>query len=1015
MKNLILVLFFIVLFSGCAEIIDVPQVRHTQNKSILLNIDTFTHKARVPKLIVLKDKKHILTCSDDKTVLLTNIETKKIVKRYLGEIGDGFGSVYSIALSPDEKYLLTGGWFAEGGGINNDKVGWIRVYDFKTGKIVKVLTGHKNIISDLEFSQDNKYLISSSADATIQVRTLPDFNIVGTYSYSRYVNQFKIFDNKIFSVDNDWKVKIRNLSTGKLIRYVSLLGEIDLTKKRRTPRFLYIAVNSNNIVVSTGTKDDAIIVLDYELNILQRIPVKDGAAGLKYSKDGKYLITGSGGHSTLKKERCIKIYDASQNYTLISKFDKFDSFHNYVGAVGFLDSKKAIAVGGNNHNIRIWDILNTKEIKSLKSRGSAKPAVALIGNKIIWRNEIITRKSVLDKYFDIDQMKLVKEKINIKDVKRLPLSYKDYELKQSINSHGLILFQNNKSLFTLNSSDGHKFYGFYKGYIVSANYKGNINIFTLKGNLIYSLQGHKGVVASVHFNDDFLISSGSDMTIKLWKLPKKSNILNPIVISPLASLYIMNDDKWIMWTPEGYFTEFGDSAKYIYFHLNQGFTKEAKEVSIDKLYDYFFRPDLVKLKLQGVDITKYTKGLTYVDVLKTPPPSVVIYSVRSKDINKRKRTVRLKFKVIENDNGGVGVIRIYQEGKLVKTLGDAKINRRIANVDKKLEEERLNKLAKQRQAEYLALQKSVSKSVKGTLVSDDDLVGDVEIIAAQNKAGEYTVTLPLKAGKNTISIEAFNKTNTVASIRENIVVHAKIKKRRPKIYAIVVGVNKFEQDNVSQLKYSENDAKTMAKEIKRATRLKTEVTLLRGKNVTKEKIYKAIAKIEKKAHLEDKIVFYISTHGKASRGQLYLVPHNNKKLKNWIKFEELFAKIQAIPALEQIFIIDACESGSASDIMASVYDAKASVLAKQSGVHLLMATTKGTFAFESADKNIHHGVFTNNILKALSSKSTDKNRDRTISIIELSKALQEPQYSVKQQFPVIRNVGEDTEIKRIRR
>jgi hypothetical protein len=477
---------------------------------------------------------------------------------------------------------------------------------------------------------------------------------------------------------------------------------------------------------------------------------------------------------------------------------------------------------------------------------------------------------------------------------------------------------------------------------------------------------------------------------------------------------LISSNEWILWTEEGYFTASQNGAKLIGFHINakEGIQKEAQWISIDKLYDHFFRPDLVKLKLQGADISQFTNGLTYEDVLKSPPPTVSIVKMSKKDINIKKRTATVNFNVTQNDDGGVGIIRIYQEGKLVKTIGEGKINREIANADKKLQEEKLNELSKHKQEEYLAQLDVSSKAVNG--LDTSDLVGDVESEDIINKEGSFTVTLPIKAGENSISIEAFNKTNTVASYRESIKVNAKIKKRKPKIYVIAAGVNKFEQNNVSELKYSENDAKTVAKVIKNATEYKTEVTLLTGKKVTKENILKAIKNIKKKAHLEDKIVFYISTHGKAARGRLYLVPQNNKKLKNWINFEEIFKEIQAVAALDQIFIIDACESGQASDIMSSVYDAKASVLAKQSGVHLLMATTKGTFAFESADKNVKHGVFTNNILKALNEKTTDKNKNNKISIVELSETLQEPKYSVEHQFPIIRNVGEDTYIKKIK-
>jgi len=194
---------------------------------------------------------------------------------------------------------------------------------------------------------------------------------------------------------------------------------------------------------------------------------------------------------------------------------------------------------------------------------------------------------------------------------------------------------------------------------------------------------------------------------------------------------------------------------------------------------------------------------------------------------------------------------------------------------------------------------------------------------------------------------------------------------------------------------------------------KVEVTYLIGKDVTQKNILQAVKKIYKKAKLEDTVLFYISTHGRAYKGKLFLVPYNNRLVKDWIDFKKTFRAVQSIKALNQVFVIDACESGQANDIVSSVYDSRASVLAKSSGVHLLLATTKGTYAFESVDKNIKNGVFTYKILQALKDKSVDKNHDNIVTILELSKKLKESKYNTDYQYPVIRNVGNDIQLEKI--
>jgi hypothetical protein len=489
----------------------------------------------------------------------------------------------------------------------------------------------------------------------------------------------------------------------------------------------------------------------------------------------------------------------------------------------------------------------------------------------------------------------------------------------------------------------------------------------------------------------------------------------------LYTKYIFDKDTYVIVLKEGFIDGKGNFQDYLHFIDNS-----YNVFFLNQFYDYFFRPDLVKLKLAGKDISKYTNGLTYEDALMNPPPKIKLTKVdnqkiensgfKNEDVNVKKDKVKLSFDVNEYNNGGIGLIRIYQEGKLIKTIGEGKVNKQAANVDTIVEQDNINNKMKLAQNEYInKMNETVTRSID-TPISEEDSVGVVKTIDIQNKEGEYTIELDLISGKNEITIEAFNKTNTVTSFKEALIINANIPKKEPKLYAIVAGVNKFEAKWASDLKYSENDAKAIKKAIENEQGKKykdIEIKYHVGKDVTKDKILKSIQEISKKATLEDTIVFYISTHGKVYKGDLLLIPQNNANIKNAINFEEIFKNMQEVKALKQIFVLDTCESGKANDIVSSVYDSKASVLAKSSGVHMLLATTKGTYAFEHPDPNVKNGVFTHKILSKLRDKETDKNKDNFISIIELSNKLKEPTNNEDYQYPIIRNVGGDILVKKV--
>lgn len=103
--------------------------------------------------VFTSDGKKIIAGSGENIYLLDAM-TGREIRKYSGHTG----SVGSLALSGDGKYLLSGSWD-----------GKIKLWDFQTGKEIRTFTGHSNWVESVTFSRDNKNVLSSSRDCTTRL------------------------------------------------------------------------------------------------------------------------------------------------------------------------------------------------------------------------------------------------------------------------------------------------------------------------------------------------------------------------------------------------------------------------------------------------------------------------------------------------------------------------------------------------------------------------------------------------------------------------------------------------------------------------------------------------------------------------------------------------------------------------------------------------------------------------------------------------------------------------------
>ena len=221
-------------------------------------------------------------------------------------------------------------------------------------------------------------------------------------------------------------------------------------------------------------------------------------------------------------------------------------------------------------------------------------------------------------------------------------------------------------------------------------------------------------------------------------------------------------------------------------------------------------------------------------------------------------------------------------------------------------------------------------------------------------------------------------------------------------YALVIGISKYLDKRISELKYTHADADAFAKlmtDPKRIGLKKENVRILLDENATLSNIKESIVNwLIKKADENSTVYIFFAGHGGAETDYLrkekdnlakYLLPYDTK-------FDTLFSSalstidfdnfLHMIRSKKLIIFLDACHSGG----MASSRDVKAiedpyKRLAEGEGTVVISASKHDQLSYE--DANIGHGVFTYHLINALSGKADD-DKNGYVTLFEVYKYLQ---------------------------
>ena len=830
----------------------------TQEKYLTINPNG--HRGTIKTMAVDKNG-NIITGGSDKTIKVWNSKEGYLEREILGQIGPGSeGLIYNIALSPDNKYLLVCGWFGNTDG--NQAVGDIRVYNYKTGKLIKLLKGHINAPFKMEFFSNSRNFIAIDFDGN-------------TMLWDVETEQYEVLENVPNDVSDIVVSGITFITThnsGLVLKWDPNKPEkpIDsyksLEKDQRPAMHVSISPTGHRIAISSINY--VFLLNDKMKEIYSFYHGEDPITQMDFSPDGKRILIASS--SYYLKNNLMKVYEEmDEKWFALSAYKKHA---DAVQCAKFIDNGTCVTAGGVENEIAVWKVepnkKNSTELQWFAGVGLPIHSVGMNGAKISFSDKWIKNDGFSDfqKTFELSDRLL--KPYDMSDSYNFPKhAFSDYSFTLSDN---LITLNLKKSGKIIKSIARDNFNGSMhwvvtfvnEKYLVSGGGYGIIEAYDLTGNKVCDLVGHDGDIRGLSVSTDgkFLISGSQDQTIRLWKTEEfgSENKMYPIV-----SIFIGQNGEWVIWNEDGYFTSSKKGASYVGYHINQGRDKEAKFYPFEQFDIKYNRPDIIMESIGIVDASiielyhsaylKRLKRMNLTEEQLSGELHVPIVQLKSSPVSKEKISLSITASDSLNKLKSVHVF-----------LNDVPVYGRNGF---SIEEKSLLK---------------INQSI------------ELDLMAGLNKI-QVSVT-------NVVGVESFKETININNTVET----------ESNLFVVSLGVSEY-KNTVYNLDYAAKDAVDVnALFATNSCFENINSKVLINAEVTKENIV-GLKSFLAQANRNDVVIFFIAGHGVLNKNlDYYFCTHDMDFLtpeKFGITYAELEVLFDGIKAIRKLLIMDTCHSG----------------------------------------------------------------------------------------------------------
>lgn len=776
------------------------------------------HGASIYDADVDADGRFLVTGSHDKTAKVWKIpqsagEAPKLLRTLRPPIGDGdVGKINAVAITPNGNLVAIGGWLGAYKDSSKDLVDAevVYIFDRQTGRMKTRIDGVKSRVNDLAFSPNGKLLVAALKFGNgLQMWDVENGALRAsdeTFETDSYGIAFDTMSGRFAATAIDGTVRLyASNPSGPILSPYLIAPTLD----GKEPYGVSFSPDGEKIAI--GYYDQpAITVMSTRDGSKLFSPDTTGISNgslihVSWSPDGKYVFAGGDWYNETSQQMGVRRWVTSDPKAYKDFFvNSSDTIVSVLplGGDGFIYASTQPAFGGtDNVGKRFFDLLH--DGRDLRSGETAWINIDNAARRLGLPANPYTEEQSVE--FDVSQRILrVVEQVDIANLLH-PTTHSDqFELKKWFGDFPEL----NGQPLLLNPDETSYSFAVAPGgenFLLGTNWR--VRYFDKHGEQVWEEPSPDAAWrANISGDKRLAVVAYGDGTIRWYNTSNSEAKADKG--RELLALFIHKDNRrWVMWTPEGYYDASPGGDELVGWHVNQSNNQEALFYNVSRFSDIFYRPDIVARALDG-DLSLKPEAAPPVESFRSLFPPVI----RILGIEKQSEgNPLIRYEVTSPNGSPIEEIQLMIDGDLQRT----------------------------------EMMEGDSRASGGGLLELICSEEDREIIlSTKTNGGVFSET------------EAAEIVEFCTTPRE---------KPEKKLFALVVGVSDYANDNVKDLKFADDDANAVAK-ILRAQKetafyADVEVEALTNEKATRANILNALQWLTEKPSDKDVSLVYVAGHG----------------------------------------------------------------------------------------------------------------------------------------------------------